>query len=368
MLGLRVFIIGGNITESSSDFDWREFGKKVGILIGNSEHKAVLCSSHNSSLDYHVLMGISESSNSSKEQKVIVHHPESPCISDSWHNLVNELNISEPEYNSYESVKFIDEKTCDVLDQDLMQRAYLLCQLQALNESDVMVIVGGKIDGSAIMTISLAIKKNMLILPLPFFGGAARYAFDREARKLIEIFGQRVIEKFKNPSRLEEVFLPMIDKIYDLGKEKKRLKVFISYAWSRAELADFIEALLRRRNDIEIFRDEMDIKVGKNISKTIDHEIIKGCDIFIALWCSDYVQSPYCYDEVDLWIKNRNHENLYILLLDNTRPVWPSLRNVKDSQKFSSRTLEGYDQETEKVSREKFNLALFSILKEHVSL
>lgn len=368
MLGLRVFIIGGEVLNSPNDFDWREFGRRVGVLIGQSEHKAVLCSSHDSSLDYYVLTGISESNGLSKKQKVIIHHPESPYISDSWYNLASKLNILEPEYNSYEVVKFIDEKTGKILDRDLMQRAYLLCQLQALNESDVMVIVGGKLDGSAIMTISLAIRKNLPILPLPFFGGAARYAFERESRKLIELFGRQAIEKFKNPSKLEDVFLPMIGKIYDLGKEKKRLKVFISYAWSRAEFADFIEALLRRRNDIEIFRDEMDIKVGKNINKTIDHEIIKGCDIFIALWCSDYVQSPYCYDEVDLWVKNRNHDNLYILLLDNTRPVWPSLRDAKDSQKFSSRTLEGYDQKSEKVSREKVNLALFSILKEHISI
>lgn len=368
MLGLRVFIVGGEVDESPSDFDWREFGRRIGLLIGKSEHKAVLCSYHDSSLDYHVLTGISESNSLTKKQKVIVHHPESPFISDSWHKLVSKLNILEPEYNSYESIKFIDEVAGKILDRDLMQRAYLLSQLQALNESDAMVVVGGKIDGSAIMTISLAIKKDMPILPLPFFGGAARYAFDRQSRKLIEVFGRQVIEKFKNPSQLEAVFLPMIDKIYDLGKKKKRLKVFISYAWSRAELADFIEALLRRRNDVEIFRDEMDIRVGKNISRTIDYEIINGCDIFIALWCSDYVQSPYCYDEVDLWVKNRHDENLYILLLDNTRPVWPSLRDSKDSQKFSSRTLEGYDQKTEKISREKVNLALFSILKEHINL
>lgn len=368
MTGMRVFIIGGATDDSSDNYDWKDYGKRIGFLLGQSEHKAVLCSSHNSSLDFHVLTGVSESTCPDKKTTIVVHHPESPHISESWYKLANELSISEPEYNSYESPKFLNEKNGEIFDTNLMQRAYLLCQLQALNDSDVMIVVGGKAEGSAIMTISLAIKKGLPILPLPFFGGAARYAFDRESRRLTETFGQQIVEKFKNPNQLETVFLPMLESIYNLNKSKKPLKIFISYAWSRAELADFIEALLRRRSDVELFRDEMDIKYGQNIRKSIDDEIITNCDIFIALWCCDYVQSPYCYDEIDMWITHRNHQNLYILQLDDTRPVWPKLRDSNDGQRFSSRIIEGYEKENGRVSREKVNIALSIILKEHIEL
>lgn len=366
MTGMRVFIIGGATGDSSDTYDWKDFGKRIGSLLGQSEHRAVLCSPHNSSLDFHVLTGVSESTCTDRNTKIVVHHPESTYISDSWYELAKELNISDPEYNSYESPKFINDINGEIFDKNLMQRAYLLCQLQALNDSDVMVIVGGTVEGSAIMTISLAIKKGIPILPLPFFGGAARYAFDRESRRLTETFGKQTVERFKNPNQLENIFLPMLEKIHNSKKGKKPLRVFISYAWSRAELADFIEALLRRRNGVDLFRDEMDIKYGTNIRESIDEEIMKSCDIFIALWCCDYVQSPYCYDEIEMWMAHRGHKNLYILKLDDTRPVWPKLRDSNDGQQFSSLTKEGFDIKTNKVSREKVNIALSNILEEHI--
>lgn len=75
-------------------------------------------------------------------------------------------------------------------------------------------------------------------------------------------------------------------------------EVFISYARKRPHEADYIETLLRRRN-ISVFRDESEFGAGEDIPIQIEEHIHRA-NTFIAVYCTEYACSPWCYDELEL--------------------------------------------------------------------
>src|SRR5262249_14951527 len=120
-----------------------------------------------------------------------------------------------------------------------------------------------------------------------------------------------------------------------------------------------VEAILRRHNNVTVFRDERDIHQGEQIDARIRQEIQKMCNIFIALWGREYVESPYCHDEMELRIMHGHMENLYLLRFNDTRPVWRPLRqNPEDRETFYAKwPLVGND-------RQKIEKALWEILND----
>ena len=62
---------------------------------------------------------------------------------------------------------------------DLWFQAWLLAQLQALDNADAVVALGGKISKTASTLLHLAEVKGLPIVPFPFLGGAAKRVFAR---------------------------------------------------------------------------------------------------------------------------------------------------------------------------------------------
>jgi TIR domain len=125
------------------------------------------------------------------------------------------------------------------------------------------------------------------------------------------------------------------------SKPSKPVKFFISYPRSRPWEADFVEMTLRRRN-LSVFRDERDFGPGKSIPREISEKIYES-DVFVAIYCTEYACSPWCFDELDLalsWQATGGPE-LWLLLVDEARIVHPAARELTNYPARSRVELEG---------------------------
>jgi hypothetical protein len=119
-------------------------------------------------------------------------------------------------------------------------------------------------------------------------------------------------------------------------------KFFLSYAKARPAEADFLEAILRRRN-YTVFRDDAEFAAGTPVQSQIVG-FIDQSDVFIAVWCQEYACSPWCYDELDYALVRERRGSLSIWLapVDSTRIVPPGARDKLRFDIYSSREqLEG---------------------------
>lgn len=328
---MKIFVIGG-INRGNNELDTlNEFCKQLGIILGDSEHQIVLCSEHPGSADRALLAGIKESSGIKTDKKVIVHRPDDPLIRKNWKSLEKDNGLINPEYNSHKGPDFRGKDGKSVSSYEGLKLAFLLCQIQALNDCDVLISIGGKKDGSAILLLSIARQQSKIIIPYRFLGGAAEYAYNQLEGELKARIGKSLVEKLYDQQDGPSAILEILDRLQGVQPGSPP-RIFLSYAWRSAEHADLIEAILRRFSNVTVFRDERDILQGESINQIIQEEIKAKCNIFIALWCSDYVKSPYCHDEMNLWIKHRRFEQLHLIRFDNTRPVWTALRDFPDNR------------------------------------
>jgi hypothetical protein len=202
--------------------------------------------------------------------------------------------------------------------------AWLLCQLSALESSHATVAVGGDPNGAANMLLLLADGKRKAVLPWAFLGGAARLAFDRRRYELEDRLGPGVLELQSEDgvSKASKLLSTLTQPAGNTTRPRQEaLSFFISYARDRQGEADYVEALLRRRN-LRVFRDESDFGAGHAIPVAIKEAIFEA-NVFIALWSSEYACSPWCFDELELALDRHGDGRLelWILRVDATRIV-----------------------------------------------
>lgn len=318
---VRVFVLGGE----SPTFEVsriRDGCDLLGEHLGSSGYSLVVCSAHESSADAWVVRGFAKSSKN-RRGSVVVHRPRdsrknlSPgdSVSEQWDRLVGETRI--------ENVSFVDNAEADLGTQSFSS-AYLLCQIQALRSSQVVVAIGGKDGGSAAHLLAMA-RDDYPIVPLACYGGTGLNEFRRKETELrLRVRDASLVDALHSEEAIKRIDLV----ISGIRRAHGRRRVFLSYAWSRAADADFVEAYLRRSPSIELFRDEFDIVTGEQISDRVANWI-DSSDVVLALWCKEYVASPHCYDEMHRALR-RNNCLLYVMRLDATRPVWPTLRKGGD--------------------------------------
>lgn len=216
----------------------------------------------------------------------------------------------------------------------------ILCQLEALDSCHCIIAIGGKTNGSANMLLRFAEGKRKMIVPLIWAGGAAQASYDRRIYQLMDILGDdlnllnnrigysKIIEKIE------------IDRQCILRPIEER-EVFISYARKRPHEADYIETLLRRRN-ISVFRDESEFGAGEDIPIQIEEHIHRA-NTFIAVYCTEYACSPWCYDELELALdlREKNQIDIWLICVDDTRIVSKRARNLMFYKTHSREDIEG---------------------------
>jgi hypothetical protein len=337
---MRYFVIGG-IVDNESQTEKEKFQdscKIIGQTICQMGHSLVVCSPFQDSADYWVLKGFTNSK--PKNGQVIEIH-----FIDTL-NVRTEIEKLETD-NKYLRFNKIPYPASTSENTNSISYSWLLCQLQALESSHVIVAIGGKIDKSANMLLLLAESKRKQVLPLAFLGGAAANSFHRRRYELQDKFGSdftlfqdkdNIINSIKL-GELQDILSPKID------KSENPLKFFISYPRARPVEADYIETLLRRRN-LQVFRDESDFGAGHAIPKQIE-EAIYSANVFIAVWCAEYACSPWCCDELELALDRleAGKIKLWIICTDETRIVPKRARNltyfsVRSREEIDGRLLE----------------------------
>lgn len=318
----RIFVVGGLTGQSNEDITAMQracelLGESIGSKPG---HQIVVCSAHPSSADANVIKGFARTSQN-QPGNVIVHLPlegrsglgSGESIREQWDVLIRDNNLAEP--------KFRESSEARVTSTNGFSNAFLLCQIRALKENtDVIVAVGGKREASAAQLLAIA-RDNYPIVPFAFLGGASEQEYLRQQSMLRSSFRDLgLVDALESPTGVCRA-TELVEKI---RHAHGHYRVFLSYPWKRSQEADYIEAFLRRDPKITLFRDEKDIDSGQPISDRILTNL-KDCDAFLALWCAEYAASPHCYDELHKAIEQKGCL-VYILRLDDTRPVWPTLR------------------------------------------
>lgn len=296
----------------------RELGKQL----ARAGHEILLCSPFEDSADIHVLRGAADLG-CALDNRVRFFFMDSPPVRERLNAEVSSLGLHR--------VVRVPSPPPQMDDKQAQRYAWLLCQLNAMESSQVVIALGGNPNGAANMLLLLADGKQKSMLPLPFLGGAAKLAFDRRRYELRDRLGEAV-EELQDEACIAKTS-GLVEAVAARSGSGETLETdsplfFISYARDRQGEADFVETLLRRRN-VRVFRDESDFGAGHSIPSII-REAIFEANVFVVLWSSAYACSPWCFDELELALDRQAEGGLklWILRVDETRIVPKRARDL----------------------------------------
>ena len=334
---MRIFIIGGvTVKRGIPGFDdevhvLKESMEALGAELVSHGHEVVACSPFPDSADFHVLHGIAATAKDS-HPTVSIYYPELPAVETALKDLLAALGLSNVR-------RFPCSVGRESTAREALQYAWLFAQLNALDSSAGVIIVGGKPSSSLSLLLRLADARNKGVLPLTFLGGAARDHFDATYWGLKDIIPND-LSALNNPSAITSV--PSILETLLTGSQGEAERTFfISYARARPHEADYVETLLRRRNHI-VYRDEEVFEPSADTQAEIIKNI-KRASVFVALWCREYACSPWCFDELEIGLERHSKglAELWIFCIDDTRIVPKAARALNYYPVNSREKLEG---------------------------
>jgi|GEM_PF-2960462 len=336
---MRLFIIGSVNAHNNGVPDFEAFCNLLGQNLAKTPSTLILCSPYPDSCDSSVVNGIKQSTTVHGNLQLELHYPGTVENEDEWGKVLAGLDIG------IKVMRFRHESIAEN-EQGAMTYAWLFSQLQAIANANFVLVIGGKLSGTANLLIQLAEAQQKQIVPLPNFGGIGEVFFNRIRYKLIDFWGSENLSIIQN-SHDVELLVAMLNNHQPYavaaqgGQSQAPHSFFISYAKARPAEADFVEMILRRRN-LDVLRDDNDFGPGENIPRAIN-EMIHKSTIFIALWCSEYACSPWCFDELNLALSTHTQAGhaLWIFQLDKTRIIHPKARNLLFYPIISREELEG---------------------------
>jgi hypothetical protein len=347
---MKVFVIGGvGVERTSPEYDHglqrlSQASKKIGQSLVSSGHELVVCSPFEDSADFHLLMGAADIHDQAVMVTAHIFFPAEPTVTEALASLKTRLcNV---EMHNHPCAAPIDSGS-----SESWKYAWLLAQLAAMEHSDMVLLIGGRSDGSMSFLLPLAEMRNKPILPFAFLGGLSGQMFDKRLPFYRDRLGSSldmllVQDGVEHAGRL-------CASITAKAKIVSNPKFFLSYAKARPAEADFLETMLRRRNFM-VFRDDGEFSAGVTVQSQIVDFIDKS-DVFIAVWCQEYACSPWCFDELEYALarERRGSLSIWIVPVDNTRIVPPGAREKLRFDVYSSREqLEGrLLKEIEKLTR-----------------
>lgn len=320
--------VDGNIEEFRNACD------KIGKYLLNNNHSLIMCSPFEDSADYWVLKGYG---NSTHKNSVEIYYIDTKIVCEEIEKL-KKIVCS----------RLIKIPHIDVDRQESQSKTYswLLCQLQALENCDYIITIGGNESGALKMLLLIAESKRIPIIPFPYFGGESKNFYNRNYYELSDKLGDEFLKLDQNVEILnsDSIKCLFIDKLRtkrNVSKAREKTKFFISYSRERPNEADFVENVLRRRN-LNVFRDDTNFGAGSNIPNEIK-ENIYSADIFISMWCSSYACSPWCYDELEMALDRMEDGQfqLWIFCIDETRIVPKRARNLLHYRLKNRKEIEG---------------------------
>ncbi len=321
---MKLFFVGGLYEASPPDTGpdpnlLRTSMQELGAQVAQAGHELVLCSPYEGSIDVEILKGVSASGCSPRIQ---MYFPATPDNRAAVRQLAGTLKLEVQEFV---------QAAMPGDDRQAQRYAWLLSQLSAMDEAQVVIAASGNPSGSANMLLHLAEARRRPILPFGHLKGAASLSLDRQTYALAARLGE-LKPWLHNPvpmDRISEALDRLVAPDFEAEqREPEPIRFFLSYPRDREAEADLVETLLRRRQ-VEVLRDDPDFDPSGDLTQEI-REAIHRSDVFIALWSAQYACSPWCYDEIALALKLREAGKLkiWLLQLDDTRVIPPEARKL----------------------------------------
>jgi nucleoside phosphorylase len=324
----KVFVIGGETGESgTAEYELDELQQScrtIGRELAKAGIELIVCSPFTDSADYYTASGYADAANGG-----VIH----------FHFPAHEDVIFYKKTLERHLKNHCKKKCPDIVDwqhptypnKEAIKQAWLLCQLQALEQADAVVSIGGRASNSANTLLHLAEIWRLPIIPFTFLGGASKAIFDRIKWK--DLHPKLPIKTMENIDGLKKVVSLLRQLALDnlqksLLKLTKVSRIFISRARLDAVIASEISKFLREMNLDVILGDEA-IVADRAAIPTIEEQI-KISQLVIVLWSKNYALSPWCHDELMFAISRKNSEALNILIfnLDETAIIPTEARNL----------------------------------------
>jgi hypothetical protein len=337
---MKLFVIGGATTDRLDSPAGRDQTavlndsmERMGRAIGDAGHDLLVCSPFAGSADAAVARGAARTA-SSAHGSIEFHFPDAPAVRAEFEVLERALGQRKIVRLPYPLVPGANERD--------MRNSWLLAQMAAMERSHAVIALGGKAAGAASLLLAVAESRQKLVLPLAFLDGAAGEYFARRRYSLADVLRDD-IGSLSDPKRVEDC-VALVERLAAGAPSavKKAPSFFLSYARARPSEADFVEITLRRRG-FDVFRDIQDFGPGEHLQSEIDDHL-RRCDVFVALWSTEYACSPFCFDELTSAAKRkRDHDTpeIWLFCVDATRVVPPEARELISYPSQTRESLEG---------------------------
>ncbi|MGJ1223887.1 TIR domain-containing protein [Sphingobacterium siyangense] len=317
----NVFIVGGQTGDGGAEDDLAEELRTACKIIGNelakSKIELTVCSPFADSADYYAVLGYAAAKN---KGRISYHLPNNNSVIERQKYL--ESRLKEDSDNTPEIVVF---RYANYLNEDLKQHAWNICQIQALQNSDAVVAIGGRESSSADWLLHLAELWGKPIVPFAFIGGAAKLAYDRISwNSLYPNIAKKSLSGKSSVKNVVDILNKM--SLRNIALEVERFRkindVFISRASSDYLDGDEIRDFLTSKNIKVLLGDDVIVK-EKEVVPSIN-ESISQSQLFIALWSKNYALSTWCNDELMYAIEREKVGlvKIILVLIDDT-PIIP---------------------------------------------
>jgi hypothetical protein len=322
-----VYVIGG-VTDETDHRDLEiaelsEFCLRLGETIAEAGADLIVCSTIPDTADLPALQGYVHSS---AGRTVHLHAPRHPFVSDKEAELRAMLG---PAKASKIKNWFYPGPESD--DKEARDQAWLLCQLMALDQADVVISVGGRMSNTANTILHLAEARQKPVVPFEFLGGASRRAFNRRhwERAYPGLDYLKLKDKYAVGDAMKIADRIVTARMRDVHSYTWPPKhVFVSRARPNAAFAQQLDGYLTSIG--------LNVLLGENVLAS--HQVVESaiadavrqCDLFIVLWSRSFAASRFCYDEIDLALqRHRAGElQLWIINLDGSDIVPPGARGL----------------------------------------
>lgn len=289
---------------------------ELGYSAVNNGHTALIRSESKNSIDYYVFQGICRFCEENKDRTAYLelHQPEGRILP--YSNIPNNLKFSRVVYPKTPKAPYYQHT--------YIHYEWIVATVRALDSTDVVIVSG---DGQSIKIIgTIASERKIPVLAIASFGGLSKTLYED-----LKYVYNYIFPDSTDLSYLYEPWTPnSSDKIIALAElAKKDLSsnithsYFISYSSEDTDIADHIEALLRRFNRI-VRRDEENIKGGTSLTHSIAF-LIDESDTFIGVLSKNYNNSVWCKNELEYARENQKQckkpTRIVILQTDETKPI-----------------------------------------------
>lgn len=318
-----VYVIGGVTGETTyPDYEKSQLAhvcEQLGQAVAKAGAELVVCSPFPDSADLHTVIGYVQSG---VGRVVHLHSPRHPEVAEKQTAMLDMLGTGH-------GTEIKNWYYPGPEDDDSREQAWLLCQIQALEEADVVISIGGRVSKTASTVLHLAEARRKPIVPFAFLGGASRRAYQRRdwARVHPGLDHRRLMDRDAVADAMkiaDELVTARLRTPHNYRWPPRR--VFISRARPDAQFAKALEAYLTGAG-ITALIGERELRPDRMVNPTIEDAVLSA-DLFVVLWSRSYALSRFCYDEIELAL--RRHEvgelQLWIVNLDGSDIVPPAAR------------------------------------------